>query len=208
MERATNNANRMSAHRGLRVMALVALLASAGCAPDAPPGFGQGGDDHFDILIASTADGGGALAADYDFSQPIEVFFNQCLGGSGQTCEGGIQLYSAEDPGIMMLETDESDESFFVLEDDTTVALEIIAADPGASLFLGGVLLDQPGDSVDLPTVPDLHTHGDWQVAAPGGGNVTGPYSLSFKLTTTSLLYSESQSYTALLMPSAAPAEE
>ena len=61
-------------------------------APDEP--------DETEVLIGSTADGGGALAARYDFDAPIPLYFDQCIGGSGDDCAGGVLIYSSPNPGF------------------------------------------------------------------------------------------------------------
>lgn len=62
----------------------------------------QGPDEpeETEILIGSTLDRGGALAARYDFDTPIPLYFDQCIGGSGTDCSGGVVIYSSPNPGF------------------------------------------------------------------------------------------------------------
>jgi hypothetical protein len=53
-----------------------------------------------EILIGSTLDGGGELATRYDFDEPIPLYFDQCIGGSGDDCAGGVVVYSSSNPGF------------------------------------------------------------------------------------------------------------
>lgn len=186
---------------GLVSTAGATLWILAGCGPgDAPADFGI--DEHTDIAIASTQPGRGALAADYDFSRPIEISSSQCIGGSGTACEGGILLYSTEDPGFAPLQTDRAGESLYVLEEGTPVTIALSAATAGASLFLDGVSLSRPGDSVLIgQAVGGLHRHGSWQIAVAAGEPPASSYVLTFTLTTSAAQYVESESYTITLVP-------
>lgn len=165
----------------------IALLTAGGCGPgDAPPGFGE--DEHHDVLLAATAVGGGALAADYDFeNEPVEVTLSASL--------EGVRIYTAADPGLMMLEEDEPDEGVFVLADDTAVSMEITAASAGVSFLFANQRLSAVGDSVVLGTTPELHGHGVWQVAVPDDDTGTEERVLGFKLTTTNPAYGPSPEY-------------
>lgn len=53
-----------------------------------------------EIILGSTRMGGGDLAAQYDFDEPIPLYFDQCLGGSGDDCAGGVEIYSSSNPGF------------------------------------------------------------------------------------------------------------
>jgi hypothetical protein len=151
--------------------------------------------------MGSTQHGGGALAVEYPFEQAVEVSFSQCIGGSGETCDGGIALYSGEAPGFAPLEEDEPDEPFFVLEEGTPVSVERTAGDAAASFFFGGVNLAEPGDSVLFGTaIEGLHQHGEWQLALPGGEEPQGPYALGLKLTTTAPEYTESEEFMVMIV--------
>lgn len=53
--------------------------------------------------IGSTEDGGGHLAAEFDFHDAIPVFFDRCFGGEGEEYSGGVRLYSTVNPGFSAL---------------------------------------------------------------------------------------------------------
>jgi hypothetical protein len=61
-------------------------------APDEP--------EETEIFIFSTQPSGGALRAQYDFDAPIPLYLDQCIGGSGSDCAGGVVLYSSTNPGF------------------------------------------------------------------------------------------------------------
>ncbi|MBM4269717.1 MAG: hypothetical protein FJ144_24470 [Deltaproteobacteria bacterium] len=174
--------------RGLAPCILALALAACG----SPSPVETNADGHVDILIASDEPGAGGLAIDYDFTTPIEVFESASI--------GGMTLWSGADPGLMQLFSDEPDEGFYVLDDDVTVSLEIVALDPAAKFKFGGVTLDEPGDSVVLGTTPRLHGHGEWQLVLPEDVH-EGAYELSFRVTTESETYADSATTTAILAP-------
>lgn len=172
--------------------AAVAGLTMTGCgAGDAPADWGQAA--HFDIEIGSTEDGSGQLTLDYDTSEPVSLTFTQCIGGDGSTCTGGIALFSAEDPGWGSLEADAASANRFVLDEGTSVTLEVVAIDAGLSYFVNGVSLDSPGDQVTLgEAVEALHTHGEWQLALPGDTVPEASYALTLRVIDPSGMYSPS----------------
>lgn len=175
------------------------LLALAGCgAGGSPDGFGEG---HVDILIGATEEGGGALVVDYhDSDEPIGVSFSSCIGGSGENCDGGVVLYSAEDPGFGAVEEPEPDEGVFPLEEGTEVSIEITAIDAGASLFIGDATLDAVGESAVIGTALEgLHVHGEWRLVLPGGEEPLAEYTVEFMLTTTAPLYESSDAFALTL---------
>jgi hypothetical protein len=179
-----------------RALAVLALVVAAGCGPS-PANFPP--DEHHDILLASTEAGGGPLAADFDFSEPVPVFLSATL--------GGLNLYSSTDPGFMLLDVDEPDEGFFAIEDDVTVSFEVTALDPGVQVKFEDETLDEVGDSVVLGTTPELHQHGEWQVVVPEGVT-SGSFALSFRLTTDSPAYADSEPSTMILTLSDEEPEE
>jgi hypothetical protein len=169
----------------IRPLTMAAALSSLLHAPAAAQHSG-------DMLIGSTADGGGALAVEYEFAAPIPVTF--------VTEVGGTSLYTATDPGFDALGTDEPAESFFVLDGGTQVSVEITALEPGkTAMNLNGTLLDTVGESVVLGSSPNLHEHPEWQLILAMPAGEFGEGTLSFKLTTTSGSYTESESYTVTL---------
>lgn len=171
--------------------ALAAAIALAGRGPspdDFPP------DDHLDVLLASTAPGGGALALDYDFAAPIPVFASAGL--------GGFALYSASDPGFAPLESDEPEHASYAIEPGVAVTFEVTALDEGVRVKFGSVTLDEVGDTVVLGITPEVHTHGEWQVVVPEGVH-EGDYAISFRVTGDSPRYAPSAPVTVVLALSA-----
>ena len=175
------------------------LLTLPGCGPGAAPE-GWGVDDHADMVIASTAPGGGALAVEYDFTQEVHLGAPQCIGGDGADCLGGIVLYGSESPGFDALFADEPEEGLYALTEGIEVRVVLTAASPEASLFLNGVSLASPGASVVLgESLEGLHTHGEFLLAFPGGSEPAGEFFLSFRLETDSPRYAGSAEFTLLL---------
>ena len=187
----SSDGNRLRVRSGLLCVVMTAAMLGAGCgAGSAPPGFGQ---NHGDIAIAATGNGTGEIAVDYDASNPIEVFFNTCIGGTGAECEGGFILYSSEAPGFDALFDADQENGLFPLAAGTPVSIELTSNDAGTSFFMNGTSLTQPGDSVVIGVALEgLHVHGEWQLTLPGGVPPTGEYFIGFKLTTTSQQYTES----------------
>jgi hypothetical protein len=93
---------------------------------------------------------------------------------------------------------------FFPLLEGTRVNVEItgITAEPEgstASLLINDTLLDEPGDSVEIgEALEGLHVHGTWQATTPGPPAEELNFSMSFRLTTDSELYEDSEEITAL----------
>jgi hypothetical protein len=149
------------------------------------------------MALASTADGGGALTIEFDFDTVIPVSF--------LTEVSGTSVYTATEPGLDALEADEPLENLYVLDDTTQVSVEITALDPGkTAMNLNGTLLDTVGESVVLGTqgaAPpnDLHHHPELQLLLMMAPGEYGEGTISFKLTTTSGSYTESESYTLKL---------
>lgn len=141
------------------------------------------------LLTWSTAAEGGALTLQYDFANArIPTFYAFC---GMQTC-----LYGAADPGFM--NTGENPPAgSFVLAPNTTIRVEIVAVDPGAAMKINDATLDVAGESASLGTTPELHTHPSWQLRLPPGEQ--GDYAISFKLTTNSTRYAESEVFSVVL---------
>jgi uncharacterized repeat protein (TIGR04052 family) len=168
------------------------------------------GGAHLEIVVASAADGSGALVAhpEFDTGEAIPLSFDECLGGEDEDCTGGTRLYSAVNPGISPLEESEPDESIYALAEGTTVTLEVTALAAGLSIRLGEVTLDGVGDRVDLGTTPEFHADLLTQLALPGGGEPSGTYAASFKLTTSAAGYSASEVLTLSFTPQASEHHE
>jgi hypothetical protein len=150
---------------------------------------------HTENIFGSTAAGGGALTV--DAAAVVEVPFSTCLGSAEEECAGGTALYVATDPGFESAEEDEPEEPLFVLEQGTSVALEIVEIDEGITLKFGDTRLP-PNDKIVLGTTP-LHRDLEWQLGLPGG--LTEARQVRFKLTTTSSRYVESEEVTVTLQP-------
>ncbi len=129
------------------------------------------GTEHRELRIGAVEDGGGVLDAEFDYDRAIPLFFDTCLGGSGDDCLGGVRLYSAVNPGFVALGHDHGDasvsghghggeheDSLFPLTDGTAVSLEVIAIDEGLSMRIEGATLDAPGQVVDLGEAPHFHS--------------------------------------------------
>lgn len=175
------------------------LLSLAGgatllLATDVTPSHAQHGGD---MALASTADGGGALTIEFDFGTVVPVSF--------LTEVSGTSVYTATDPGFDSLAADEPLESLFVLDTGVELRVEITALDAGkTAMNLNGTLLDTIGESVVLGTTGalppnDPHHHPELQLLLMMAPGEFGEGTISFKLTTTSPLYTESASYTLKL---------
>ncbi len=146
------------------------------------------------LVIGSTADGGGALRVDFDFTNVVPVSFSASLGGTS--------IYTAGTPSFNALTTDKA--TAFVLDDETALSLEITALDPGATgVKVNGTVLDAVGESAVLGTFDAdagaFHAHPEWQLllALPAGAH--GERTIGFRLTTTASGYAASDSYTLRL---------
>jgi hypothetical protein len=182
---------------GRRLAPAATATAAAAIVGFATPSRAQ----HFhagDMHVASTADGSGTLAVAFDFDSAVPVSFDA-------EPVPGITIYTTTEPGFDALEEDEPGEGLFVLDAGTQVSVEITRIDPGrTAMLLNSVLLDHVGESVVLGTqgaAPpnDIHHHGTMQLILTLPPGTYGTGKLSFKLTTTSGAYSESQSYTVTL---------
>lgn len=185
-----------------RRTALAALLAGL-CLVGAAPARACLGENC--MTIWSTGDGGSALTIDWDFVnhrvlQTIRAF-----------CAGGECVFTNQDPGFIAL-GDAPNQGFYMLASGTPVDIELVAAAAGASVKINGVILSVAGDRTRLGGAGTLHAHPSWQLKQPDG--VVGDYALTFKLTTPSVLYAESEAFTVLLtnrpppptaMPTGAP---
>lgn len=165
----------------------VGLLLALGLAP-AWPAFAHG--PTVAITLGSTAPGGGALRADFDFASVVPVTFSTALGDTS--------VYTTGAPSIDARTSD--GDGAFALADGTEIRLEVTALDGGTTgVKIGATVLDAAGESVVLGTYDasagSFHVHPEWQllVAQPPGGYAEGR--LAFRLTSTSPVYAVSQSY-------------
>ena len=139
-----------------------------------------------DMIIGSTGDGTGALAVEFEFDTVVRLSYDQDIGP-----------YTGDEPGFDALATDEPLESFYVLDNGTTVTVEVTAIDEGRlSLVLNATTLAAPGDSVLLGTAGvDLHHHPIFRIQLLQPAGQYGDARVSFKLTTTSGSYTSSKIY-------------
>jgi hypothetical protein len=145
-----------------------------------------------DMLVGSSAAGGGSLALLYDFGKRVAV---TCSAGA---CAGDPipnSLYSSTDPGWDDIVNDTG--GVFALPDGVPISVEITAIDPGVSMKIGATTLTAPGQSRLLGAIPSIHTHPSWQLLLPSG--IAGERTVSFRMTTTSGAYTQSAVYTAIL---------
>ena len=184
--RGSSSDVRRSARFALALTGLVWSLAACGS-----PEPITADDGHIDLVIGASEPGGGELVADYDFELPLEVFRSATI--------GGFTLWSGADPGFANAEFDDPSEGFYALADGVTVSLEVTALEAGMQFRFGEVTVNEVGESVVLGTAPDLHGHGEWQVALPEGVS-TGQYPFSFRFIADST-YTPSQQETALMTP-------
>jgi len=143
-------------------------------------------DDHHSLIeLGSTSDGGGQLTGKLDFDGTQELALADCVGGTGDECEGGTRVYSDTNPGFSPIAEDDAEQPIFTLPDGVPVTLEIVAIDDALSLHVGAVTLDSPGQTLALGSTPEIHTHPEYQLAIPGGADPSGVYQLTVRLTTT-----------------------
>ena len=162
----------------------------------------DGPSDHKEVVIAaSSAEAGSALVLhpEFETGEAIPLSLADCLGGTGDDCEGGTLLYTSVNPGLSAIGESEADESLYTLADATTVTLEVTAIAEGFSLRLGETVADGVGDTIELGTTPDFHADLEAQLALPGGGEVSGTYAVSFKVSGNG--YTESEPLTISFAP-------
>lgn len=164
-----------------------ALLSIALLLACARTGAAQHGGD---MLIGSTANGGGALAILYDFGAKIRLVPSVTIGGT--------TVYTATDPGFDAIGADGG--GVFVLDDGTQTSVQLVSFDAGASLKVRDTVLDTPNESALLGTYttadPDgLHHHPTWTLTLPNG--VVGDYDLVLRLISGS--YGPSTTYAVVL---------
>lgn len=159
-----------------------------------------------DLLIASTASGGGNLALDFDFSQKVQTSYFATV--------GSVAVYTSTKPGFDALDQDEPGESLYVLSNGTQVAIEVVYVDPpggakivfpnGNSFRPANATLQNPGDSVTIGEQgaggPDgLHHHAQMQLILALPAGTFGEARITFKLTTPNPAYGDSAMYTLTL---------
>lgn len=172
----------------------------ASAIPTASPTPDEGGHVHA-VAVGSTEEGGGALAIDdTGFNGNISVLFAACFGGGHDAadCEGTV-LYSNTIPGFNQ---SIADPSVHPLREGIPIGLEIVALSAGVSVRVNETeLLDEPGDGAELGMTPDFHSHPEWRLLVPAGEEHESDFHVSFKLTTSSPLYRESEVLEWRLVP-------
>jgi hypothetical protein len=142
-----------------------AWLASARAQPDG------------EMLIGSTADGGGALALAYDFSQPIVL--------TKQFSTGGVTLYSSTGLSFAALPADRPGDGLFVLNQGTTVRClirELTPVGSGLSLRFNSTTIHDPGEIATIGMAPDLQVPVDWRLAVLDDEPVLDEYRVTIRL--------------------------
>ena len=149
------------------------------------------------LNLYSTEADGGELTTSWDFaSRTVQTFPSLCAGG---TC-----LYTAIDPGFLTGGSPYPDGQY-PLAIGVRVSLEVVARDPAVRFRLNGESLG-PGQSGLIGTTPGLHNHPTWQLSVAEG--VEGDFPLSFRFTTDSTRYGDSQTFTILLTNLPTPTPE
>lgn len=154
---------------------------------------------HRDMEIASTADGGGALAIEYDFDTIVAASYDATLTA---LLPPGFTAYSSTDPGFESLEADEPLESLYRLDAGTQVTMQVTALSDGVAAFLNGTLMDAVGESAVIGTEDGdegLHHHAELRLVLMRGPDQPGEGTISFVLTTTSPSYAASETFTLRL---------
>jgi hypothetical protein len=151
------------------------------------------GDVHAgDMVLGSTAPGGGALAIGFDFFTVVRVSLADVVGSTS--------LYTAVDPGFDVAE--DTSAGVHPLRRGTEIRVEIIGLDEErVAVVLNGTTLARAGDVAVLGTTragPQVspHRHPELQLRLPQPPGEFGEGSLSFRLTTPSPAYAPSKPYT------------
>jgi uncharacterized repeat protein (TIGR04052 family) len=158
---------------------------------------------HLEVGVASNAASGGTLVPheDFDITQPFPVPFNECFGGTGVNCDGGMRNFTTVNPGFVPLADAEPEESSYPLADGTAVTLVLLSIDPGLSFTIYDMPLAKAGDSVPLGQTPTFHADVSTQIVIPGGGAPGGIFSATFQFTTASSQYQNSAPFTVKYTP-------
>ena len=145
------------------------------------------------IVMGSTAVGGGNLVAAYDYATHVLV--------TPSTTIAGFTIHTSSNPGLTPLLADDPAQSLFVLNDGTTLSFTLAAPlDAGVSVKIGSTVLDAVGETALVGTFdaanPDaFHVHPTWTLTVPAGTATVRQ--VSFTLTAPG--YGASPVYTALL---------
>lgn len=140
------------------------------------------------LEIGSTAGTGSDLVALGDLDEPFPL--------TDAVTISGTTYYTGVFPSFEWPTESVPEERLYTLPDGLEINLEIVEIDPGASLRLGAIVLDQSGDEVVLGTVAaGEHVHVQWQLTLPAGEH--GQYAITFRLKAQGFIRSER--YTVVL---------
>lgn len=177
----------VAAHFGLLTVLVLSCSAAPARAQD------------IDVLVFSTEPAGGALVvAGYDFDEAIRV--RDRLG----FCPGGQCFFSSTNPGFRTPSGSQPAEGLYALAAGTPVFFEVVGVDAGVSVKWDATVLDAVGESTRVGNALSLHAHPEYQLQAATG--IVGSFSLSFRLTTTSPQYADSEAVQLTLTNGDAPA--
>ena len=99
-----------------------------------------------EMMLGSTAQGGGALALDYDFADQAVV--------SKAVSIGGMTLYTELLPGIEWLDQDQAEPPLFAIcRSGTPFSMRIVSIDPGAAVMVGATTLNAAGQSAPVTCI-------------------------------------------------------
>ncbi len=160
-----------------------------------------------DLIIGSTASGGGNLAIEFDFAQKVQTSY------AFSTPTHAV--YTATSPGFDALDQNEPPD-FFELNNGTRVTVEIVYIDPPGSAKIvfpngnayrtPGTTLENPGDSAVIGQYGDsdpdgLHQHGQMQLVLALPAGTFGEARIVFKLkdSSPSPTYGDSELYVLTL---------
>jgi len=152
--------------------------------------------EHSDMEIASTAEGGGDLAIEYNFDAIVRTDFAGLV--------GPLALYSSTNPGLTPIE-DEPLEGLWELDLGSTINMTVVTIDSSLQLQLGAMVLDSAGDSAEIGTHDatgedsDLHQHPTFRLFLDAAEGEFGEGSVSFKLQgdpSNPTSYGDSETYT------------
>lgn len=138
----------------------------------------------FDMLLGSSAPGGGTLKLAHDFCQAILV--------TPGLQAGGVTRHTSTQPGFNELLLERPGD-IYPLRESTPISIRIINIDPGVSLKVGSALLAAPGETALVGNAPNLHVHPEWRLELADGQG--GSFHVEFVLVTGSPRYGESPSY-------------
>lgn len=143
------------------------------------------------MLLASTADGGGELALQFDFTTVGRPSYSASF--------GPVDAYTGVLPDFQAFAADDALAGLYQLDAGTAVTITVTDLQPGrTAVKIGAVVLDEIGESTTLGQAPLPHTHPEWQMFVTGGE--VGEGSVSFRLSASGpTSYADSPVYTVKL---------